>query len=119
MTRRITATSALAAAALSVPLVLSGAALASLRGADARPATGAERHAIEAIFAREDGSVSEIRGVYVSRANSGLAVACAHTPEAGTYAYVFTRTHGSWRYAASGRAGRAGNAADRRLEQAC
>jgi hypothetical protein len=71
------------------------------------------------VFGREDGNPSEIRGVYVSHSDANLAVVCARTPEAGTYAYVFTRSHGAWRYATSGRAGRAGSARQRRLEHAC
>jgi hypothetical protein len=94
-------------------------ALASPAGANARPASQSERHAITAAYAREDGSPSEIRGVFVSRANASLAIACAKTPEAGTFAYVFTRSGRRWRYATSGRPGRAGTSADRKLERAC
>jgi hypothetical protein len=55
----------------------------------------------------------------VSRANSSLAVVCAKTPESGTFAYVFARTHAHWRYATSGRPGRAGSGSQRQLERAC
>jgi hypothetical protein len=55
----------------------------------------------------------------VSRSNASLAVACAKTPEAGIYAYVFTRSHGRWHYTVSGRPGRAGSYSQRKLEQAC
>jgi hypothetical protein len=48
-----------------------------------------------------------------------LAVVCVHTPEAGVKSYVFGRVRHTWRYLTSGTAGRAGNAAERRLEHAC
>ncbi len=104
----------LAVAAFCAPVV----AWAS-SAADARSATRSERAAILSVYAREDGNASRVRGVYVSRANGSLAVACARTPEAGTLAYVFARSHGHWRYATSGRPGHAGNAAERKLELAC
>jgi len=71
-----------------------------------------------ASFTANDGSSSEVHGVYVSQSNSSLAVVCVRTPEAGTQAYVFRHAR-SWRYVTSGPVGRAGNPADRRLEQAC
>ncbi|MHB8241896.1 MAG: hypothetical protein ACYDHN_07875 [Solirubrobacteraceae bacterium] len=110
----LTFTALLAVAAFCTPVV----AWAS-SAADARSATRSERAAILSVYAREDGSASQVRSVYVSRANASLAVACARTPEAGTFAYVFARSHGHWRYATSGRPGRVGNAAERRLELAC
>lgn len=106
---------ALAVAAFYAPVVV----WASSSAADARSATRSERAAVLSVYAREDGNASRVRGVYVSRANSSLAVACARTPEAGTLAYVFARSHGHWRYATSGRPGHAGNTAERRLELAC
>lgn len=92
---------------------------ASIGAANARPATRSEHHALAGVFGREDGNPSEIRGVYVSRSDANLAVVCARTPEAGTYAYVFSRSHGQWRYATSGRPGRAGSSRQRQLEHAC
>ncbi|HEV3035785.1 MAG TPA: hypothetical protein VGX72_13460 [Solirubrobacteraceae bacterium] len=94
-----------------------GSALAA--GSGARPASRSERTAIVAAFTANDGNSSEVHGVYVSRSNSSLAVVCAHTPEAGTRAFVFGHSQRSWRYVTSGPVGRAGNSADRRLEQAC
>jgi len=85
----------------------------------ARPATKSERSAIMASFTANDGSSSEVHGVYVSRSNSSLAVVCVRTPEAGIEAFVFDRVQRSWRYATSGSVGRAGNSAERRLERAC
>ncbi len=70
-------------------------------------------------FAANDGNSSAVSGVYVSRSNSSLAVVCERTPEAGARAYVFGRTHGSWRYLTGGSPGHAGNSADQRLERAC
>jgi hypothetical protein len=72
-----------------------------------------------AAFTAGDGNSSEVRGVYVSRSSSSLAVVCVRTPEAGSQAFVFSHVRRSWRYVTSGPAGRAGNTADRRLEQAC
>lgn len=72
-----------------------------------------------AAFTANDGSSSEVHGVYVSRSSSSLAVVCVHTPEAGSQAYVFSHSRRSWRYTTSGPVGRAGNTTDRRLEQAC
>lgn len=94
-----------------------GNAFAASSGA--RPAGRSERSAIVSAFTASDGNSSEVRGVYVSRSNSSLAVVCARTPEAGTLAYVFHHVQRSWRYVTSGRVGRAGNAVDRSLEQAC
>lgn len=116
MRTRLSATITVLAAALPATLALTSvAALASLSAANARPATHSERAGVAAAFSREDGNPAEIRAVYVSRSNSSLSVACARTPEAGTYAYVFARSHGRWRYTISGRPGRVGNAADRKL----
>lgn len=111
---RTIATALLAVAVFCAPVV----AWAS-SAADARPATRSERAAILSVYAREDGNASRVHGVYISRANASLAVACARTPEAGTLAYVFARSHGHWRYATSGRPGHAGNPVERKLELAC
>jgi hypothetical protein len=92
---------------------------ASVGAANARPATRSEHQALAAVFGREDGNPSEIRGVYLSRSDATLAVVCARTPEAGTYAYVFTRSHGHWSYATAGRPGHAGSSRQRQLEHAC
>lgn len=72
-----------------------------------------------AAFTANDGSSSEVHGVYVSRSSSGLAVVCVRTPEAGSRAFVFRHAGRSWRYVTSGSPGSAGSSADRRLEQAC
>ncbi len=72
-----------------------------------------------AALTANDGSTFGVHGVYVSRSNSSLAVVCLRTPEAGTQTYVFRHAQSSWRYVANGPVGRAGNQADRRLEQAC
>jgi len=88
-------------------------------GSSARAATGSERSAIVASFIANDGSSSEVHGVYVSRSNSSLAVVCVRTPEAGTQAFVFRHVSRSWRYVTSGSAGSAGSSADRLLERAC
>jgi len=72
-----------------------------------------------ASFTANDGSASEVRGVYVSRSDSNLAVVCTHTPEAGPRAYVLSHVRHSWRYVTSGPPGSVGNTADRRLERAC
>jgi hypothetical protein len=111
-------TRSLAAATVIAALWPAASASASA-GANARAATRSERQALAATFDKEDGNSSEIRGVYVSRANSSLAVVCAKTPESGTFAYVFARTHAHWRYATSGRPGRAGSGSQRQLERAC
>jgi len=100
-------------------LTLIAAGAASAATPSARPATRSERAAILKAFTANDGSPYGVHGVYVSRSNSSLAVVCVHTPEAGIQGFVFGRLHGSWRYVTSGRAGRAGNFADRRLEHAC
>jgi hypothetical protein len=104
---------------LALAVVCSPVVASASSSADARSATHSERAAILSAYAREDGNPSRVHGVYVSRANASLAVACARTPEAGTLAYIFARSHGRWRYATSGKPGHAGNAADRRLELAC
>jgi hypothetical protein len=72
-----------------------------------------------AVFTVNDGSSSEVRGVFLSRSSSSLAVVCVRTPEAGPQAFVFRRAQRSWRYVTSGSLGRAGSVADRRLERAC
>jgi hypothetical protein len=100
-------------------LAVTPATAALATGSSARPATKSERSAIMASFTANDGSSSEVHGVYVSRSNSSLAVVCIHTPEAGTQAYVFRQTRRSWRYVTSGSVGSAGSPADRHLEQAC
>lgn len=101
-------------------IVLGATFIASaFAGSNARPATRSERSAIASAFTTNDGNSSEVRGVYVSRSNSSLAVVCARTPEAGTQAFVFRHVQRAWRYVTSGRVGRAGNAFDRSLEQAC
>jgi hypothetical protein len=107
-------------AALAVMALAATTATTALAGSSsARPATKSERAAIMASFTTNDGSSSEVHGVYVSRSNSSLAVVCAHTPEAGIQAFVFGRVHRSWRYVTSGSVGHAGNSADRSLEGAC
>jgi hypothetical protein len=107
-------------AAVITGVVLAATFLASaFASSNARPATRSERSAIVSAFTANDGNSSEVRGVYVSRSNSRLAVVCARTPEAGTQAFVFDHVQRSWRYVTSGRVGRAGNAFDRSLEQAC
>jgi hypothetical protein len=101
--------------------VLCGALAADAQASTsvARPATKSERSALVHVFAANDGSASQVHGVYVSRSNASLAVVCARTPEAGTRAYVFSHARGSWRYVTSGAVGRACNSADRALERAC
>jgi hypothetical protein len=106
-------------ALVTVCLGVASNSSASIGAANARQATRSERQALAAVFGREDGNPSEIRGVYVSRSDANLAVVCARTPEAGTYAYVFTHSHRHWRYATSGRPGRAGSSRQRQLERAC
>lgn len=107
-------------AALGVgALTLTAAGGASAASSSARPATRSERAAIMKSFTANDGSSTGVHGVYVSRSNSGLAVVCVRTPEAGIQAFVFGHTQHSWRYVTSGTAGRAGSSADRRLERAC
>jgi hypothetical protein len=100
-----------------VSLMLATAALAS--SSSSRPATKSERSAIMATFTANDGSASEVHGVYVSRSNSNLAVVCARTPDAGPQAFVFRHAQRSWLYVTSGSPGSAGSSADRRLERAC
>jgi hypothetical protein len=100
-----------------VSLMLATAGLAS--SSSSRPATKSERSAIMATFTANDGSASEVHGVYVSRSNSNLAVVCARTPDAGSQAFVFRHAQRSWLYVTSGSPGRAGSSADRRLERAC
>jgi hypothetical protein len=100
-------------------LTLTAAAAAVASSSSARPATRSERAAIIKALVANDGSSAGVHGVFVSRSNASLSVVCVHTPEAGIQAFVFGRTRGSWRYVTSGRPGRAGNSADRRLEQAC
>ncbi|HMD56573.1 MAG TPA: hypothetical protein VKG82_03785 [Solirubrobacteraceae bacterium] len=111
---RVSTISAIVAA---LALSLAGGALAA--STSARPPTKSERAAILKAFAANDANSSSVRGVYVSRSNANLAVVCERTPEAGSRAYVFGRSHGSWRYLVSGAPGGAGNSADRRLERAC
>jgi hypothetical protein len=72
-----------------------------------------------ASFTANDGSASEVHGVYVSRSNPGLAVVCVRTPEAGSRAFVLHHVRHSWRYVTSGPVGSAGSSTDRRLERAC
>lgn len=107
--------------ALPAVLVLSLLPSAAAAGSHSysRPATRAERRAIAATFAANDGSPSEIHAIYLARADARLAVVCVRTPEAGMQGYVFERARRGWRYVTSGRAGRAGDAADRRLEASC
>jgi len=115
MTIRSCSSVALAAIVMAV----TPAANALAASSSARPATRSERSAIMAAFTANDGSSSEVHGVYVARSSSSLAVVCVRTPEAGSQAYVFSHSRRSWRYATSGPVGRAGNTTDRRLEQAC
>ena len=100
-------------------LTMTAAAAAVGSTSSARPASRSERAAIMKAFVANDGGSSGVRGVYVSLLNTSLSVVCVHTPEAGIQAFVFGRTRGVWRYVTSGRAGHAGNSADRRLERAC
>lgn len=100
-------------------LALAPAASAPAASSYARPATRSERAAIMAVFTANDGSSSEVHGVYVSRSNSSVAAVCVRTPEAGSQAYVFHHAKGAWRYVTSGPVGRTGSSTDRRLEQAC
>ena len=99
-------------------LALTPATVALATGSSARPATKSERSAIMASFTANDGSASEVHGVYVSRSNSSLAVVCIHTPEAGTQAFVLRHNRRSWRYVTSGAIGSVGTPTDRRLERA-
>ena len=108
----------LALGVLAVTTTILVPASGALAGSSAvRPATRSERSAIMATFTANDGSSAEVRGVYVSRSSSSLAVVCVRTPEAGSQAFVFQRVQRSWRYVTSGRVGRAGSLAYRRLEQ--
>jgi hypothetical protein len=100
-------------------LTLTAAAAAVASSSSARPATRSERAAVMKAFVANDGSSSGVHGVYVSLSNTSLSVVCVHTPEAGIQGFVFGRAGHSWRYVTSGRAGHAGNSADRRLERAC
>jgi len=97
-----------------VPATAAGAA-----GSSVRPATRPERSAIMVSFTANDGSASEVHGVYVSRSDSSLAVVCVRTPEAGPRAFVFRHARSAWRYVTSGSPGGAGSTADRRIERAC
>jgi 4-amino-4-deoxy-L-arabinose transferase-like glycosyltransferase len=106
---------ALGVLAVTTVLVPVSGALAS--SSSVRPASRSERSAIMAAFAANDGSSAEVRGVYVSRSSSSLAVVCLRTPEAGSQAFVFHHLQRSWRYVTSGPVGRAGSLAYRRLEQ--
>jgi hypothetical protein len=115
MTLRPLSTGAIAA----IVMALMPAASALATSSSARAATKSEHAAIMAAFTANDGSSSEVRGVYLSRSNSSLAVVCVRTPEAGSQAYVFRHAQRSWHYVTSGPVGRAGNSADQRLEQAC
>jgi hypothetical protein len=100
-------------------LTLTAAAAAVASSSSARPATRTERAAIMKAFVANDGSSSGVHGVYVALSNASLSVVCVHTPEAGIRGFVFGRAGHAWRYLTSGRAGHAGNSADRRLERAC
>jgi hypothetical protein len=106
-------------AVTALTLTAAAAAVAVANSSSARPATRSEHAAIIKALVANDGSSAGVHGVFVSRSNASLSVVCVHTPEAGIRAFVFGRTRGSWRYVTSGRPGRAGNSADRRLEQAC
>lgn len=109
----------LGAIALAAAAVLPVLASTAQAGSPARPASRSERSAILKVLAAEDGSTSGVTGVYVSRSNSNLALACERTPERRLEAYVFTRSRGRWHLSAYGPARRAGNATDRSLEAAC
>jgi hypothetical protein len=93
------------------------AALASSSGA--RRASSSERSGLLATYRANDGGTTGVYAEYVSTSDSSLGVVCVRTPEAGREAFVERRSGHSWKYAASGPVGRAGNAADRRLEHAC
>lgn len=99
-------------------LLAAGAATA-VASSPARPATGSARSGLISGFTANDGSSSEIHGVYVSTTDANLGVVCIRTPDAGAQAYVFRRAGRTWRYVTSGAPGRTGSAADRRLELVC
>src|ERR1035438_5970135 len=61
-------------------LALMPASSALATNSSARPATKSERAAIMAAFTANDGSSSEVHGVYVSRSNSSLAVGGGRAP---------------------------------------
>jgi anti-sigma-K factor RskA len=107
--------SAIAAIALAV----AAANVALAGGSVARPAIRSERSAILAALEANDGSSAGVRGVYVSRSDSSLAVVCVRTPDAGLRAFVFHHTAHAWRYLTSGSPGAAGSSTDRHLERAC
>lgn len=113
--RRASFTAAVAITALA--LVTTASAVAS--GGPWSPARASQRSAVIKSFAANDGSSAQVRGVSISSSDSSLAVVCVRSPEAGIQAFVLNQVGRSWRYATSGPAGRAGNAADRRLEHAC
>jgi hypothetical protein len=113
-TRSIACTSICTALAVLLP---SAGALASSSGA--RRATSSERSGLLATYRANDGGTTGVYAEYVSTSDSSLGVVCVRTPEAGREAFVERRSGRSWKYAASGAVGRAGNAADRRLERAC
>jgi len=100
-----------------VALVPSTSAFAS--GSGARRATRSERSGLLATYRANDGGTTGVYAEYISTSDSSLGVVCVRTPEAGREAFVERRSGHSWKYAASGPVGRAGTAADRRLEHAC
>ncbi len=108
-----------AGALLFTVLALVLLAQAAYAASVARPATRAERAALVAAFASQDGNTAEIRSIQISRSNSTLAVVCVRTPEAGPEAALFRRSGRSWRLHSSGRPGTSGSSAERRLELAC
>lgn len=112
--------SRLVACGVAATLVLACAEAPSVEASSgARLATKSERSAILGAYKANDGNASQVRGVFVSRSNSGLSVVCARTPEAGTRSSVFNRSVHKWRYVVSGPVGKVGNATERALEWAC
>lgn len=106
--------------AMLVPGLLgAGGATAVAAAPPARPASAAARSGLVSSFTANDGSASEIHGVYVSGTDAGLGVVCIRTPDAGAQAYVFRHVGRAWRYVTSGAPGRTGSTADRRLERVC
>lgn len=105
---------------IAISLALAaGAPVGEGAASNARPASRSERSAIVAAYKATDGNTSGVRGVFVSRSNTALAVVCVRTPEAGTRAYVFHHSGRRWSYLISGSVGNVGNSTERTLERAC
>ena len=109
----------LMSAVLLPGLLAAGAATAVAASTPARPASAAARSGLVSSFTANDGSASEIHGVYVSWTDANLGVVCIRTPDAGAQAYVYRHIGRTWRYVTSGTPGRTGSAANRQLERAC